>query len=253
MYLRVFRVPPSFRLSHSLSPLSLLICPALLCSSLPSALLFPFLLCAFCFPPFSDPSLPPRHLGPHSVCVCMTPVLQVIYGVFLLFCPIGEAVSQTVQTYLPGFTVQRPPSADGTPRKTLTFGKVQCFVYGRLALGFRRTTSGTIVFIHTMNQIRSQEQADDTFESVVQSIRVHRLLLQHHSSLLLSLSLVRKREVETYDARVWAFGQSINILGLNPPQKNEIKIHHFFAPKLATNWLFSERRTPPPPGPRIIG
>ncbi|CAM9785339.1 unnamed protein product [Pylaiella littoralis] len=48
---------------------------------------------------------------------------QVIYGVFLLFCPIGEAVSQTVQTYLPGFTVQRPPSADGTPRKTLTFGK----------------------------------------------------------------------------------------------------------------------------------
>eukprot|EP00904_Undaria_pinnatifida_P002950 jgi/Undpi1/12656/HiC_scaffold_6.g02324.m1 len=48
---------------------------------------------------------------------------QVIYGVFLLFCPIGEAISQTVQTYLPGFTVKRPLMADGRPRRTLTFGK----------------------------------------------------------------------------------------------------------------------------------
>eukprot|EP00903_Cladosiphon_okamuranus_P013394 g12482.t1 len=47
---------------------------------------------------------------------------QVVYGVFLLFCPIGEAVSQTVQTYLPGYTVKREPNKDGTPR-TLTFGK----------------------------------------------------------------------------------------------------------------------------------
>ncbi|CAN0177118.1 unnamed protein product [Ectocarpus fasciculatus] len=48
---------------------------------------------------------------------------QILYGVFLLFCPIGEAVSQTVQTYLPGYTVKRPPRRDGTPRRTLTFGK----------------------------------------------------------------------------------------------------------------------------------
>ncbi|CAM9762813.1 unnamed protein product, partial [Laminaria digitata] len=48
---------------------------------------------------------------------------QVIYGVFLLFCPIGEAISQTVQTYLPGFTVKRPPMANGRPRRTHTFGK----------------------------------------------------------------------------------------------------------------------------------
>lgn len=55
----------------------------------------------------------------HPVCE------QVIYGVFVLFCPIGEAVSQTVQTYLPGFTVPRPPRANGTRRKTTTFGKVR--------------------------------------------------------------------------------------------------------------------------------
>ncbi|CAN0370870.1 unnamed protein product [Ectocarpus sp. 13 AM-2016] len=48
---------------------------------------------------------------------------QILYGVFLLFCPIGEAVSQTVQTYLPGYTVKRPPRRDGRPRRTLTFGK----------------------------------------------------------------------------------------------------------------------------------
>ena len=60
-----------------------------------------------------------------SASSCMR-LLQVVYGVFLLFCPIGEAVSQTVQTYLPGYTVKRPPNKDGTPRKTLTFGKVRC-------------------------------------------------------------------------------------------------------------------------------
>ncbi|CAN0149969.1 unnamed protein product [Scytosiphon promiscuus] len=48
---------------------------------------------------------------------------QIVYGVFLLFCPVGEAVSQTVQTYLPAFTVKRPPGRNGAPRKTLTFGK----------------------------------------------------------------------------------------------------------------------------------
>eukprot|EP00752_Nemacystus_decipiens_P003860 g3552.t1 len=48
---------------------------------------------------------------------------QVVYGVFLLFCPIGEAVSQTVQTFLPSYTIKRAPNKDGTPRKTLTFGK----------------------------------------------------------------------------------------------------------------------------------
>lgn len=48
---------------------------------------------------------------------------QVIYGVFVLFCPIGEAVSQTIQTYLPGFTVKRPPRANGKPRKSRTFGR----------------------------------------------------------------------------------------------------------------------------------
>lgn len=50
---------------------------------------------------------------------------QVVYGVFVLFCPFGEAVSQTVQTYLPGFTIKRPPRANGKPRKSLTFGKVK--------------------------------------------------------------------------------------------------------------------------------
>lgn len=54
---------------------------------------------------------------------------QILYGVFLLFCPIGEAVSQTVQTYLPGYTVKRPPRPDGKPRRSLTFGKVGCFFF----------------------------------------------------------------------------------------------------------------------------
>lgn len=60
-------------------------------------------------------TLPPSLPLPHS---------QVVYGVFLLFCPIGEAVSQTVQTYLPGYTVKRPPRANGKPWRTLTFGRV---------------------------------------------------------------------------------------------------------------------------------
>lgn len=33
---------------------------------------------------------------------------QVIYGIFLLFCPIGDAISQTVQAYLPGVLSRTP-------------------------------------------------------------------------------------------------------------------------------------------------
>ncbi|CAM9925271.1 unnamed protein product, partial [Choristocarpus tenellus] len=60
------------------------------------------------------------------VCMYLT---QVMYGVFLLFCPIGEAISQTVQAYMPTYTVKRKAVVPGgkSPR-VLTFGKASSAV-----------------------------------------------------------------------------------------------------------------------------
>jgi hypothetical protein len=88
---------------------------------------------------------------------CVLPITaQVIYGCFLLLCPIGEAISQTVQAYLPAY-LEKTPKAPSRLRQKLTKNKAVStrsrFTLNGPAVQFIKAFSGVAVVLGLIDAV----------------------------------------------------------------------------------------------------